>query len=125
MKDFIATKKAPQAIGPYSQAVLAGDTLYISGQTPLVPETMKIVGTDVLGQTKQCLNNIMAIAESAGFKKEDIVKCGVFLKNMNDFKEMNGVYLEFFGDHKPARVTVEVSRLPLDALVEIDAIAVK
>lgn len=125
MKDFIATKKAPQAIGPYSQAVLAGDTLYISGQTPLVPETMKVVGTDVKGQTKQCLNNILAIAEAAGFKKEDIVKCGVFLKNMNDFKEMNGVYLEFFGNHKPARVTVEVSRLPLDALVEIDAIAVK
>ncbi|HQN74785.1 MAG TPA: RidA family protein [Bacillota bacterium] len=125
MKDFIATKKAPQAIGPYSQAVLVENTLYISGQTPLVPETMKIVGPGVKEQTKQCLNNILAIAEAASFKKEDIVKCGVFLKNMNDFKEMNGVYLEFFGDHKPARVTVEVSRLPLDALVEIDAIAVK
>ena len=125
MKDFIATKKAPQAIGPYSQAVLVENTLYISGQTPLVPETMKIVGPGVKEQTKQCLNNILAIAEAASFKKEDIVKCGVFLKNMNDFKEMNGVYLEFFGDHKPARVTVEVSRLPLDALVEIDEIAVK
>ena len=125
MSKFISTQNAPQAIGPYSQAVLAGKTLYVSGQTPLIPETMKIVSQDIKIQTKQCLDNIKAIVEAAGFEVEHIVKCGVFLKDMNTFKEMNGVYMDFFGNHKPARVTVEVSRLPLDALVEIDAICYK
>ena len=125
MKKFISTKKAPEAIGPYSQAVLAGETLYISGQTPLVPETMKLVSYDVKSQTKQCLENILAIAQAANFELEDIIKCTVYLDDMNDFKDMNQIYLEFFKNHKPARVTVEVSRLPLDALVEIDAICHK
>jgi 2-iminobutanoate/2-iminopropanoate deaminase len=125
MSKFVSTQNAPQAIGPYSQGVLAGKNLYVSGQTPLIPETMKIVSQDIKTQTKQCLDNIKAIVEAAGFKIEHIVKCGVFLKDMNTFKEMNSVYLDFFGNHKPARVTVEVSRLPLDALVEIDAICYK
>lgn len=125
MLKFIETKKAPQAIGPYSQAVQVGDTLFISGQTPLDPKTMKVVETEIKTQTKQCLENIKAIAEQAGFAKENIVKCSVFLQSMNSFKEMNEVYANFFGNHKPARVTVEVSRLPLDALVEIDAICAK
>ncbi len=125
MLKFVSTLNAPQAIGPYSQAVLAGQTLYVSGQTPLVPETMKIVSQEIKAQTKQCLDNIKTIVEAAGFESENIVKCGVFLKDMNMFKDMNSVYREFFGNHKPARVTVEVSRLPLDALVEIDAICYK
>ncbi len=121
----INTEAAPKAVGPYSQAILVKDTLYVSGQIPFVAETMKVAGPDIKSQTKQSLNNILAIVEKAGFKKENIVKCGVFLKDMNMFKDMNAVYAEFFGDHKPARFAVEVSRLPLDALVEIDAIAVK
>ncbi|MFA7075737.1 MAG: RidA family protein [Candidatus Izemoplasmatales bacterium] len=125
MLKFIETKKAPQAIGPYSQAVLAGNTLYISGQTPLNPTSMKISSSEVKGQTKQCLDNILGITIEAGYDISDIVKCTVFLKNMSDFKDMNTIYAEFFGQHKPARVTVEVAKLPLDALVEIDAICYK
>ncbi len=121
----IETKKAPKAIGPYSQAVEVGKTLYISGQTPLDPETMKVLSKDIEGQTIQVLKNIREIAQEAGYELTDIVKCGVFLSDMNNFKLMNEVYMNFFGSHKPARVTVEVSRLPLDALVEIDAICYK
>lgn len=122
---FIQTKKAPQAIGPYSQAVEVSHTLYVSGQTPLNPETMKVVENNINVQARQCLDNILSIVEAAGYKKENIVKCSVFLSDLNNFKEMNAVYNDFFGEHKPARVTVEVSRLPLDALVEIDAICQK
>ena len=122
---FIHSLKAPEAIGPYSQAVLVQDTLYVSGQTPINPLSKKVDGNEIKSQTLQCLQNILAIVEEAGMKKKNIVKCGVFLKNMNMFKEMNEVYSSFFGDHKPARVTVEVARLPLDALVEIDCTACK
>jgi 2-iminobutanoate/2-iminopropanoate deaminase len=122
---FIHSSHAPEAIGPYSQAVLVGDTLYVSGQTPINPTTKKVDGTEIKSQTLQCLNNILAIVEEAGMKKENIVKCGVFLKDMNMFKDMNEVYKNFFGEHKPARVTVEVARLPLDALVEIDCTSCK
>ncbi|PKK91575.1 MAG: reactive intermediate/imine deaminase [Tenericutes bacterium HGW-Tenericutes-5] len=122
---FIHSSHAPEAIGPYSQAVLVGDTLYVSGQTPINPLTKRVDGTEIKSQTLQCLQNILAIVEEAGMKKKNIVKCGVFLKNMSMFKEMNEVYNSFFGDHKPARVTVEVARLPLDALVEIDCTACK
>lgn len=121
----IHTKHAPKAVGPYSQGVVAGNTLYVSGQIPYVPETMTPAGSDISSQTKQSLLNIQAIVEQAGFKKEEIVKCGVFLKDLAMFTEMNVVYSEFFGDHKPARFAVEVARLPLDVLIEIDAIAVK
>lgn len=122
---FIHTNLAPAAIGPYSQAVLAGETLYVSGQTPLIPETMEIVAENVPAQTKQCLENILAIVKEAGLDKTHIVKCGVFMKDLSMFSEMNKVYEAFFGDHKPARFAVEVARLPKDCLVEIDAIAVK
>jgi 2-iminobutanoate/2-iminopropanoate deaminase len=121
----IQTNNAPKAVGPYSQAVIANDTLYVSGQIPYVPETMTPAGQDIKSQTKQSLENILGIVLEAGFKKEDIVKCGVFLKDLSMFQDMNQVYAEFFLDHKPARFAVEVSRLPLDVLVEIDAIAVK
>ena len=122
---IIQTNNAPKAVGPYSQGVIAGNTLYVSGQIPYVPETMKPAGVDIKSQTKQSLLNVLGIVEAAGFKKEEIAKCGVFLQDMNMFKDMNEVYAEFFGDHKPARFAVEVRRLPLDVLVEIDAIVVK
>lgn len=122
---MISTKNAPAAVGPYSQGVLVNDTLYVSGQIPYVPETMKPAGTDIKSQTLQSLKNVLAIVQEAGFQKENIVKCGVFLQDLNMFKEMNEVYAEFFGEHKPARFAVEVRRLPLDVLVEIDAIVVK
>lgn len=121
----IHTKHAPQAVGPYSQGVLVKDTLYVSGQIPFVPETMTLVSTDISDQTRQSLNNILAIVQAAGLKKEDIVRCGVFMTDLSDFSKMNAIYAEFFGDHKPARAAVEVKRLPKDVLVEIDAIAVK
>lgn len=121
----IHTNLAPKAVGPYSQAIDTGNTLYVSGQIPYVAETMKPAGTDIQSQTKQSLENILAIVIEAGYQKTDIVKCGVFLKDLTMFHEMNAVYAKFFGDHKPARFAVEVARLPLDFLVEIDAIAVK
>ena len=120
----IQTKKAPQAVGPYSQGVLVNGTLYVSGQIPFVPETMKLVSDDIAEQTLQSLKNILAIVEEAGLRKENIVRCGVFMTDLGDFGKMNAVYAEFFGEHKPARAAVEVRRLPKDVLVEIDAIAV-
>ena len=121
----ISTKNAPAAVGPYSQAVLVKDTLYVSGQIPFVPETMTLISDSIKDQTKQSLNNILAIVKEAGMEKEDIVKCGVFMQDLGMFKDMNEVYAEFFGNHKPARFAVEVRRLPLDVLVEIDAIVIK
>ena len=122
---MVDTKNAPAAIGPYSQAVEAGNTLYISGQIPFDPVTMELIADDVRLQTHQCLKNITAIIEAANYSMEHIVKCGVFLKNMEDFSDVNEVYAEYFTTHKPARFCVEVARLPKDVKVEIDAIAVK
>jgi 2-iminobutanoate/2-iminopropanoate deaminase len=122
---FIVTKKAPSAVGPYSQGVMVKDTLYVSGQIPFVPETMTLVSDDIRKQTKQSLMNILAIVEEAGLKKTDIVKCNVYMTNLSDFGAMNEVYAEFFGDHKPARAAVEVRRLPKDVQIEIEAIAYK
>lgn len=121
----IATKNAPSAVGPYSQAVMVNGTLYVSGQIPFVPETMTVAGPDIKSQTKQSLMNILGIVEEAGLTKENIIKCGVFMQDLSMFSEMNEVYAEFFGNHKPARFAVEVRRLPLDVLVEIDAIVVE
>jgi 2-iminobutanoate/2-iminopropanoate deaminase len=121
----IQTDKAPKAVGPYSQAVLAGDTLYVSGQIPFVPSTMVLISEDIKDQTRQCLANVLAIVEEAGLTKENIVRCGVFMTNLADFGAMNEVYAEFFKDHKPARAAVEVRRLPKDVQIEIDAIAIK
>lgn len=122
---MIHTNDAPKAVGPYSQAVLVKDTLYVSGQIPYIASTMTPAGDNIRSQTLQSLKNVLAIVEEAGMKKENIVKCGVFLKDLTMFRDMNEVYQEFFQDHKPARFAVEVSRLPLDVLVEIDAIVVK
>lgn len=125
MNKTIHTEHAPAAVGPYSQGVLAGGTLFVSGQIPFVPETMTLAGEGIEDQARQSLKNIAAIVKEAGFSLNDVVKCTVFLKNMDDFAAVNHVYAEFFGDHKPARCAVEVSRLPKDVRVEIDAICVK
>jgi len=122
---FINSDKAPKAVGPYSQAVRVGNFLFISGQIAINPETGKLEGETVAEQTLRVLKNIEAILREAGFSRENVVKTTVYLKNICDFKEMNRVYAEFFGDHRPSRATVEVSNLPLGALVEIEAIAVK
>ena len=125
MKKIIHTEKAPAALGPYSQAVEANGTLYVSGQTPFVPETMTLVSDCVKAQTKQSLENIKAILEAAGYTFKDVVRAGVFIKDMNDFAAVNEVYAEYLGDVKPARACVEVARLPKDVKVEIEVIAVK
>lgn len=121
----IHTPKAPAAVGPYSQGIVSGQTLYVSGQLPFVAETMTLISPEVKDQTRKSLENILSIVEAAGFHKEDIVKCTVYMKDLSKFSEMNEAYQSFFQDHKPARVAVEVSRLPKDVDVEIDAIAIK
>lgn len=124
---FVNTDKAPKAVGPYSQAVWAGDVLYISGQIPIDPanQELQLFDGDVIAQTKLVLKNLKGILESEGLSKDNVVKAGVFIKNMDDFSKINEVYADFFGNHKPARACVEVARLPKDVLVEIEAIAVK
>ena len=120
---IISTKDAPQAIGPYSQAITAGDMVFCSGQVPLDPETMVLIEGNVAAQTRQVFKNLSAVLAAADVSLQQVVKTTVFLQDMNDFAEMNGVYAECFGDHKPARATVEVAKLPLGARVEIEAIA--
>ncbi|QMV42224.1 RidA family protein [Cohnella cholangitidis] len=119
---IVSTSEAPAAIGPYAQAVRAGNLLYTSGQIPLTPAGELVVGT-IQEQTHQVLTNLKAVlaAEGAGFR--DVIKTTVFLKDMNQFTEFNSVYASYFGDHTPARSTVEVARLPKDVLVEIELIA--
>ena len=123
--EFVKTSKAPKAVGPYSQAVKVGNWLFISGQIAINPEMGKLEGKTVAEQTERVLKNIVEILREAGFSLKNVVKTTVYLKNIEDFAEMNGVYAKFFGKHRPARATVEVSNLPLGALVEIEAIAVK
>ena len=118
------TDNAPKAIGPYSQAVKAGNMLFVSGQVPFVPETMEIVEGDVKAQTAQSLKNVQAILTEAGLDFSHVVKSTVFIKDMNEFAAINEVYAEYFGENKPARACVEVARLPKDVKVEIEVIAV-
>ena len=125
MNEIISTTGAPGAIGPYSQAVKAGGFLYVSGQLPLDPATGAFAGDDIASQTRQSLTNIKAIVDAAGMTHTDVVRVGVFLKDMNDFAAMNAVYGEFFTENCPARAAVEVARLPKDALVEIECVAHK
>ena len=115
--------EAPDAVGPYAQAIMAGGFVFCSGQTPLVPATMRIEATTIEEQTRQVLHNLHTVLASRSLGLADIVKTTVFLKNFADFQRMNAVYAEVFGAHRPARTTVEVSRLPLEALVEIECIA--
>lgn len=125
MKKIIHTSNAPAAIGPYSQAVLVQDMLFISGQIPVDSATGQLHGETMSEQTRRVLKNLEAVLIEAGFTKNDVVKTTCFLKDMEKFVEMNTVYAEFFTEEPPARATVEVARLPKDVLVEIEAIAVK
>ena len=115
---------APQAVGPYAQAIVAGGFVFCSGQTPLVPASMLIEADTIEAQTRQVLANLNTVLSSRGLSLADVVKTTVFLKNFANFSRMNAVYADVFGAHRPARTTVEVSRLPLDALVEIECVAV-
>lgn len=125
MKKIIATQQAPGAIGPYSQAVQAGDFLYISGQIPLDPATGELVAGDIAAQTKQSLQNIGAILKAAGMDYANVVKTTVLLQSMGDFAAMNEVYAQFFSSDCPARAAFEVAALPKGAQVEIEAVAYK
>ncbi len=126
MKNFIKTTKAPMPIGPYNQAVLHGNTLYVSGQIPMNPETNALVLSDVKASTKQVMVNLEAILSDAGMTFENVVKSSIFLKNMDDFAQVNEVYGSYFDEATaPARETVQVAKLPLDVPVEISVIAVK
>lgn len=121
----VYTKDAPAALGPYSQGIKAGSTLYVSGQLPINPQTGELYkGGDIKEETKVSLQNVKAILEAGGATLNDVVKCTVYIKNMDQFSLINEMYAEFFTENKPARVCVEVARLPKDANVEIDAIAV-
>ena len=124
MKEIISTENAPGAIGPYSQAVKAGNMIFCSGQIPINPTTGEFVSDDVAEQTEQVLQNLNAVLEAAGGNLNNVVKTTVFLADMNDFVAMNEVYARFFSENKPARATVQAARLPKDARVEIDCIAI-
>lgn len=126
MKQIITTSKAPAPIGPYNQAILIKDTLYISGQTPIDPSTGKLVEGDVKVEAHQCMSNLKAILEAADMTFENVVKTSIFLKDMHQFSEVNEVYGSYFDtDTAPARETVEVANLPMFVNVEISMIAVK
>lgn len=124
MKEIISTKNAPGAIGPYSQAIKAGNMIFCSGQIPIDVETGEFVSDDISEQTEQVLRNLKAVLEAAGSDLESVVKTTVFLADMKDFSAMNEVYAKFFDENKPARATVQAAGLPRDAKVEIDCIAV-
>ncbi|HSH66070.1 MAG TPA: RidA family protein [Bacteroidia bacterium] len=119
----VKTNNAPAPIGPYSQAIRLDNLIFCSGQTPLDPKTMQICSLDIVEQTKQTMENISAILKESGSDLSKIVKTTIYLKNFADFERMNKVYESYLGEIKPARTTVEVSRLPKDALVEIECIA--
>jgi len=123
MRDIVLTDRGPKPIGPYSQAVKANGFLYMSGQVALDPKTGEMTGSDIKEQTERVMNNIKGILEAAGSNLHHVVKTTVFLKDMNDFAAMNEVYGRYFTTAPPARSTVQVSRLPKDALVEIEVIA--
>ncbi|MFT3745551.1 MAG: RidA family protein [Pyrinomonadaceae bacterium] len=124
MKEIVSTDKAPGAIGPYSQAVKAGGMVYCSGQIPIDPATGEFVSDDVSEQTEQVLKNLAEVLAAAGVGFEHVVKTTIFLASMDDFALVNQVYGKYFSDNKPARATVQAARLPRDAKVEIDCIAV-
>ncbi len=123
MKKIIKTTKAPEAIGPYSQATVAGNVVFTAGQIAISPETNELIEGDVAAQTRQVLENLKAIIETAGADLSSVLKTTVYLTKPNDFAPMNEIYATYFGSEPPARVTIFVSSLPKSALVEIDAIA--
>ena len=121
---FVETKGAPGAVGAYSQGVVGGNIVFTSGQLPMIPETGELISGDIVKATRQCLENVKAIVEGAGGKVENIVKVTVFVIDINQFGVINDEYAKFFGDHKPARSLVEVSKLPKGGEIEIEAVAV-
>ena len=123
MKEVVSTDRAPGAIGPYSQAIKAGGMVFCSGQIPIDPATGEFVDGGVAEQTEQVFKNLIAVLEAAGSGLEGVVKTTVFLADMNDFVAMNEVYAKYFATNKPARATVQAARLPRDAKVEIECIA--
>jgi 2-iminobutanoate/2-iminopropanoate deaminase len=123
VKQAISTERAPKAIGPYSQAVRAGQLLFVSGQIPLDPATGQMVGGDVAAQTRRVLDNVRAILDASNRSYADVVRTTIFLADINDFATVNEVYGQYFAEPYPARATVQVARLPKDARVEIDVIA--
>ncbi len=123
--EFVATDRAPAAIGPYSQAVIAGSLVFTAGQIALDPETAEVVGSDIETQTERVFANLQAVLDAAGVGLPNVVKTTVFLKDMADFAAMNQVYAKHFGDHRPARSAIQAAQLPKNVLVEIDAIAVR
>ena len=120
----VQTDQAPAAIGPYSQGMIAGGLVFTAGQIPLDPATMQLVEGDIAAQTERVMQNVAGVLRAAGADLSTVVKTTVFLRDMNDFAAMNEVYGRHFGDHKPARSTVQAARLPRDVAVEIEAIAV-
>lgn len=124
-KKIINTDNAPAAVGVYSQAIQVGNTLYLSGQIGLIPESRELAGADLESQTHQTLKNIRAVLKTAGYEMSDVVKAQVFLDDMNDYSAFNEVYVQYFPENPPARAVVEISRIPLDAKVEIMVTAVK
>ena len=123
MRKVISTERAPAAVGPYSQAIQTDRFLFVSGQLPMDPETGELVEGSIQDQTRQVLQNILEIVREAGLKRSNIVKVTVYLQNMDDFAAVNEVYAAVLGKNPPARACVEVSRLPKDALIEMEAIA--
>ena len=123
-REIVKSEGAPNAIGPYSQAIKAGGFVFASGQIALDPRSGQLVGQDVKTQTRRALDNLKAVLEAGGLSMDRVVRCTVFLKDMNDFGPMNEEYGSYFMELPPARTTVQVAKLPRDALVEIDAIAV-
>ncbi len=125
MKKVISIPGAPAPIGPYSQAILKNDTLYVSGQIPLNPFSGELVTDSIQNATHQVMKNILALLEEAGLTIDNVVKCSIFLKDLNDFAEMNAIYGSYFKEVPPARETVQVAKLPLDVPIEISCIAIK
>lgn len=123
-KQILTSEQAPKAIGPYSAGIRAGNLIFTAGQLGMDPATGKFVSAEISGQTRQALKNLQAVLEAGGASLENVVKVTVFLRDMDDFSAMNEVYAEFFSQNPPARSAVQVARLPKDAAVEIEAIAV-
>lgn len=124
-KEVIYSANAPEPIGPYSQAIMAGNTLYVSGQIPIDAASGKVISGDITLETQQVMKNIQAILKAAGMSFAQVVKCSIFLNDMNNFPKVNEAYGQYFKTNPPARETVEVSRLPKDVNVEISCIAIK
>jgi 2-iminobutanoate/2-iminopropanoate deaminase len=123
-KEVIHSEKAPAALGPYSQAIKVGNFIYTSGQVGIDPANGDLISWQLRDQVHQVFKNLQAVLEAAGASLQNVVKTTVFLAHMSDFAEMNSIYAEYFGENRPARSTVEVARLPKDALVEIEAVAI-